>query len=504
MMDAPMMDFILPLVTFFPLVALLLLWLIPARQISLLKGAALGLGLVEFALSLPLWTAFDVARAGQYQFAFQKPWMPALGFSFHMGLDGIGLVLVLLTTLLLPVILLSSWQVTDRLKSYLMLYFLMATGMVGVFVSLDLVLFYVFWELTLIPMYFLIGIWGGPRRIYAAVKFFLYTMLGSVLMLVAILWIHWSTLVPVEGGTFARTFDLPLLLQHFHAGGPAQLWLFGAFALAFAIKVPMFPVHTWLPDAHVEAPTGGSVILAGVLLKMGTYGFIRFALPLFPAATRMVLPLMVTLAVIGIVYGALVSIVQKDVKKLVAYSSVSHLGFVMLGLFALNAEGMSGAVLQMVNHGISTGALFLAVGVIYERRHTRQIGEFGGLASQMPLFAFVLLFFCLSSVGLPGLNGFTGEFMILLGSFRTQPWATAVAATGVILAAVYLLWMVQRVLFGPLSNPKNQNLKDMGLREVLVFVPLFVLAIWIGVQPQPLLDRIGPAVETTLELMRSR
>ena len=495
-----MMEFILPLLTFFPLAALLLLWLVPARAEGLLKWGALALGLAEFALSLPLFFAFDVARGGEYQFAVQADWMPRLGVSFQMGLDGISLVLVLLTTLLLPIIILSSWTVRDRLKSYLMLYFLMTTGMVGVFVALDLILFYVFWELTLIPMYFLIGIWGGPRRIYAAIKFFLFTMAGSVLMLIAILYLHWATLVPELG----RTFSLPLLLQHFHPAGPAQFWLFGAFALAFAIKVPMFPLHTWLPDAHVEAPTGGSVILAGVLLKMGTYGFLRFALPLFPQACQVLLPWLVSLAVIGVVYGALVSIAQKDMKKLVAYSSVSHLGFVMLGLFSLDALGMSGAVLQMVNHGLSTGALFLCVGVIYERRHTRLISDFGGLAARMPIFAFLLVFFCLSSVGLPGLNGFVGEFMILLGSFRSQPLPTALAATGVVLAAVYLLWMVQRVLFGPLSNPKNQTLPDLGLREVLVFAPLLLLAVWIGVQPQPLLDRINPAVEATLELMRSR
>jgi len=495
-----MTPYLLPLVTFFPLAAMALLALVPARRTTALKGTALALGLVEFALSLPLFTAFEAARGGEYQFAVQAEWMPRLGISFHMGLDGIGLVLVLLTTLLLPVILLSSWTVEKHLKSYLLLYFLMTTGMVGVFVSLDLILFYVFWELTLIPMYFLIGIWGGTRRIYAAVKFFLYTMAGSVLMLIAILWIHWATIVPEVG----RTFDLPLLLEHFRPTGQAQYWLFGAFALAFAIKVPMFPVHTWLPDAHVEAPTGGSVILAGVLLKMGTYGFLRFALPLFPAATLDLMPWLVGLAVVGIVYGAMVSIVQRDMKKLVAYSSVSHLGFVMLGLFALNVQGMSGAVLQMVNHGLSTGALFLAVGVIYERRHTRMISEFGGLAAQMPRYAFVLVFFCLSSVGLPGLNGFVGEFMILLGSFAHRPWATALAATGVVLAAVYLLWMVQRVLFGPNANPRNHALPDLNLREALAFAPLLLLAVWIGVQPQPLLDRINPAVEATLQLMERR
>jgi len=499
-MDTPMLHQILPLLTFFPLAALLLLWLIPARQTGLLKGAALLLSLLEFALSIPLFTSFDVATAGQYQFVVQADWLPRLGISFHMGVDGISLLLVLLTTQLLPIIILASFHVEKALKGYLMLFFLMTTGMVGVFASLDLILFYVFWELVLIPMYFLIGIWGGTRRIYAAVKFFLYTMAGSVLMLVAILVIHWNTLVPGLG----RTFDLPLLLEHFHPAAGTQLWLFAAFAVAFAIKVPMFPLHTWLPDAHVEAPTGGSVILAGVLLKMGTYGFLRFALPFFPSAVQALLPLLVGLAVVGIVFGALVSIVQKDMKKLVAYSSVSHLGFVMLGLFSLQTIGVSGAVLQMINHGLSTGALFLAVGVIYERRHTRLIADFGGLAAGMPLYAFVLVFFVLSSVGLPGLNGFVGEFMILLGSFQSQPGPTAIAASGVVLGAVYLLWMVQRVLFGPLANPKNQGLPDLSRRELLVFAPLIVLVIWIGVQPQPLLDRINPAVEATLELMRNR
>ncbi len=495
-----MLHQILPLLTFFPLAALLLLWLIPARQTGLLKGAALLLALLEFSLSVPLFTTFDVATAGQYQFVVQADWLPRLGISFHMGVDGISLLLVLLSTLLLPIIVLASFHVEKALKGYLMLFFLMTTGLVGVFASLDLILFYVFWELVLIPMYFLIGIWGGTRRIYAAVKFFLYTMAGSVLMLVAILVIHWNTLVPGLG----RTFDLPLLLEHFHPAAGTQLWLFAAFAVAFAIKVPMFPLHTWLPDAHVEAPTGGSVILAGVLLKMGTYGFLRFALPFFPSAVQALMPLLVGLAVVGVVFGALVSIVQKDMKKLVAYSSVSHLGFVMLGLFSLQTIGVSGAVLQMINHGLSTGALFLAVGVIYERRHTRLIADFGGLAAGMPLYAFVLVFFVLSSVGLPGLNGFVGEFMILLGSFQSQPGPTAIAATGVVLGAVYLLWMVQRVLFGPLANPKNQGLPDLSRRELLVFAPLIVLVIWIGVQPQPLLDRINPAVEATLELMRNR
>jgi NADH-quinone oxidoreductase subunit M len=495
-----MIENILPLITFFPLAGLLVLFLIPAGSQSLLKITALIFGLLEFLISLPLFFAFEAARGGEMQFVVNNNWIPDLGITFHMGLDGISLFLVLLTTMLLPIVILSSWNVTKSLKGYLSMYFLMTIGMVGVFVSLDLILFYVFWELVLIPMYFLIGIWGGKRRIYAAVKFFLYTMIGSVLMLLAIMYIYWNTSVPGAG----NTFDLLLILQHFNADGTTQKWLFLAFALAFAIKVPMFPFHTWLPDAHVEAPTGGSVILAGVLLKMGTYGFIRFAMPLFPTAFNLMLPLLVALAVIGIIYGAMVSIVQKDMKKLVAYSSVSHLGFVMLGLFAMNTEGVSGAVLQMISHGISTGALFLAVGIIYERRHTRMISEFGGLASQMPIYAFLLVFFVLSSVGLPGLNGFVGEFLILLGAFKVYPVAVAISATGVILAAVYLLWMVQRVMFGPLDNPENKKLKDVNLREILVFAPLLVMVVWIGVYPDTFLDRINPAVETILELMRNR
>jgi NADH-quinone oxidoreductase subunit M len=493
-------DNLLLLVTFFPLLAMAIIALVPAKATASIKSVALALALAEFALSVPLYMGFQVAQAGQLQYELTLPWITSLGVQFHVGIDGISLLLIMLTTFLLPIVVLSSWNVTKSLKAYLQMYFLMTVGMIGVFASQDLVLFYVFWELVLIPMYFLIGIWGGKRRIYAAMKFFLYTMIGSVLMLLAILYVYWNTQVPGVG----NSFDLPLIFEHFHCSGQTELWLFMAFALAFAIKVPMFPFHTWLPDAHVEAPTGGSVILAGVLLKMGTYGFIRFAMPLFPGALETLLPLLITLSVIGVVYGAMVSIVQKDMKKLVAYSSVSHLGFVMLGLFALNTEAMSGAVIQMLNHGLSTGALFLAVGVIYERRHTRLISEFGGLAKQMPLYTFVLMFFILASVGLPGLNGFVGEFLILLGAFKSAPVATAIAATGVVFAAVYLLWMIQRVMFGPLTNPKNQVLEDLNLRELLVFVPLIVLCVWMGVYPDPFLDRIGPAVESTLELMRMR
>jgi NADH-quinone oxidoreductase subunit M len=495
-----MLENLLPLLTFFPLLAACLLLLIPARAESTLKTAALGLALLEFLFSIPLFTGFVAEQGGSMQFVTHWSWIPTLGISFKLGVDGISLLLVMLTTFLLPVTLLGTWNaVHEKVKAYLILFFLMTSGMLGVFVALDLFVFYVFWELTLIPMYFLIGIWGGQRRIYAAVKFFLFTMAGSVLMLVAILYLYWNT-----GADGAHTFDLATILEQFRGSGSEQLWLFWAFALAFAIKVPMFPVHTWLPDAHVEAPTGGSVILAGVLLKMGTYGFLRFAMPLFPSGLRAAMPILVALAVIGILYGAWLSIAQKDVKKLVAYSSVSHLGFVMLGLFALTPEGVAGGVLQMVNHGISTGALFLAVGVIYERRHTRLIADFGGLARVMPVFAVVFMIVCLSSVGLPGTNGFTGEFLILLGAFRTFPLATGLATTGVIFAAVYILWMFQRVMFGPVTNPKNENLPDLNLREMVVFAPLLVLIFWIGVYPETFLSRLDPAVESVLLLIQSR
>ncbi len=493
-----MSEYILPLVTFFPLLAMLILLLMPASAKGLLRWTALLLGLVEFGLSIPLWTAFSVADAGHMQFVIQAEWLPVLHAQFHMGLDGISLMLVLLTTLLLPVVIVGTWREERHLKAYLAMFFLLTVGMVGVFVALDLILFYVFWELVLIPMYFLIGIWGGQRRIYAAVKFFLYTMAGSVLMLIAILFLYWNTHLPAGG----HSFNLLEIYRYNVLAPGLQRWLLAAFVLAFAIKVPMFPFHTWLPDAHVEAPTGGSVILAGVLLKMGTYGLLRFAMPLFPDALHAALPLLVALSVIGILYGAWVSIVQQDMKKLVAYSSVSHMGFVTLGLFALNSQGASGAVLQMVNHGITTGALFLAVGVIYERRHTRMIAEFGGLARSMPGYAFVLVFLALASIGLPGLNGFVGEFLTLLGAFQSHPMAASLAATGVIFAAVYLLWMVQRVLFGPLDNPKNSALGDLNLREWLVFVPLMLLMLVLGVWPDPLLERIEPAVSATLQMLQ--
>ena len=405
--------------------------------------------------------------------------MPSYGISYSLGIDGISMFLILLTTLLSPLAVLASWSIHERLKEYFIFMLLLETGMIGVFASLDLFLFYVFWEIMLIPMYFLIGVWGGERRIYAALKFVLYTMVGSVLMLVAIIALYF-----MHGdatGTF--TFSYPQIQSALASGrmvlSPViEQWLFIAFFLAFAVKVPLFPFHTWLPDAHVEAPTAGSVLLAGVLLKMGTYGLIRFNLPLFPHMSHLFAPLISLLAIVGIVYGALVAMVQPDMKKLVAYSSVSHMGFIVLGIFSFNPQGVEGAVYQMLNHGISTGALFLIVGMIYDRRHTRMIDEFGGLANRMPLYAAFFLVVTLSSIGLPGLNGFVGEFLILLGTFGVSHARAAVAALGVILSAVYMLWMYQRVIWGEIKNDRNAALLDLGGRERVMLIPLLIMMLW--------------------------
>jgi NADH-quinone oxidoreductase subunit M len=420
----------------------------------------------------------------------QLPWLPSLGISYKVGIDGISLFLVLLVTFLMPISVLSTFDaITEKVKEFHFCMLLLETAMIGAFVSLDLFLFYIFWEMMLIPMYFLIGMWGGERRIYATIKFFIFTMVGSLLMLVAILVLVFT----YKGQSGELTFELSRLYSVQLT--PATQWLlFLAFALSFAIKVPMFPFHTWLPDAHVEAPTAGSVILAGVLLKMGGYGFLRFAMPLFPEAALRAIPLIVTLAIIGIIYGALVAMVQKDVKKLVAYSSVSHLGFVMLGLFALNPQAVQGAIYQMLNHGLSTGALFLLVGVIYERRHTRMIESFGGLTKVMPLYAVVFMVVTLSSIGLPPLNGFVGEFLILLGSFKAKALWAVLASSGVVLGAIYMLWMYQRVFFGPVRHAENEGLKDLNLREVVVFVPILVMIVVMGVYPKPFLNRIEPSV----------
>ncbi|HYM79883.1 MAG TPA: NADH-quinone oxidoreductase subunit M [Candidatus Limnocylindria bacterium] len=484
---------------FFPLVSAALIALLPARAERTIRLWATLASVAELAFALPLWWRLIPGHPG-WQFAEHRSWLPGLGSSYSLGADGISVPLVLLTVILTAVAIVGAYNAVEkRPREFYALLLALESAMIGTFFARDLLLFYVFWEAMLVPMYLLIGVWGGPRRVYAAIKFFIYTMAGSVLMLVAILWLYFLNRSVTGESTFALDafYRLPI--------APAtQVWLFLAFALAFAIKVPMFPFHTWLPDAHVEAPTAGSVILAAILLKMGTYGFIRFAMPLFPVASAQLTPWIVGLALIGIVYGALVAMVQPDLKKLVAYSSVSHLGFVMLGLYALNAQGMAGAMLQMLNHGISTGALFLLVGVIYERRHTRLIADFGGLWKPLPVFASVFLVILLSSVGLPGTNGFVGEFLVLLGAFRTNVWWAVIAGTGVILSAIYMLWMFQRVMFGPVKHPENERLSDLSMRERLVFAPLLLLVFWLGVQPQPLLDRMQPALDRTLALVRER
>ena len=475
---------VLTAITFLPLAGAVVLCLVPRGEEAWIRRIAFGVGVLDFLWSLWLLQGFVVGEAG-YQFQERQQWVPGLKIGYFLGVDGISLWLVLLTTFLTAVSILSSFPaIREKVKAYYICLLLLETGMLGVFLALDLVLFYVFWEGMLIPMYFLIGVWGGPRRIYATVKFVLYTMAGGVLMLVAIIALYFL------GG---QTFDLEQLARQ-PVGLGAQRWLFLAFGLAFAIKVPMWPFHTWLPDAHVEAPTAGSVILAGVLLKMGTYGFVRFALPLFPAAAREFAPWVLAMAVIGILYGALVSMVQPDLKKLVAYSSVSHLGFVMLGIFAFTVQGLAGGLLQMINHGLSTGALFLLVGMVYERRHTRMIADFGGLWAVMPAYAALFLVVALSSIGLPGLNGFVGEFLILSGAFPVRPWFTAFATVGIILGAVYMLWMFQRVMFGTVAHEANRRLPDLTAREYAVLVPVLAGIVWIGLYPDPILRRMDASV----------
>jgi len=487
------------LVTFFPLIGVLFVLLLKPAWKNALHWTALSTTLVTFGLSIWMLTQFNAA-SGDMQFEFLLPWFNLGGnpIGVHFGVDGISILMVLLTTFLTPLAILSTWKaVAEKVKGFMAFFLLLEVGMLGVFLSLDMVLFYIFWEFTLIPMYFLIGLWGGERRVYATVKFFLYTFAGSILMLAGILWI----------GLQYGSFDLSLLSGAGLIPATAQLWLFGAFGLAFAIKVPMFPLHSWLPDAHTEAPTAGSVILAGVLLKMGAYGFLRFNLPLFPNASVQLAPWMAGLAVIGIIYGAAVAYRQKDVKRLVAYSSISHLGFVVLGIFALNLQGIQGAILQMVNHGLSTGALFLVVGLLYERRHTRLLENFGGLWKVMPVMGTLALITVLSSVGLPGLNGFVGEFTILLGAFKStvlgSPWFAGVATFGVILAAVYLLHMFQMLFLGPVTHDENLKLKDVSVREILVLAPILLLAFWIGIYPKPFFMLMAPAVEKLTVLVQN-
>jgi len=480
-----------------PFIGALAILFTPRQKHSLLRGLSVAVMLAELVVSLHLLTG-DYTGA-THQFAADYPLIESFGVSFKVGVDGISLWLVLLTTFMTPVALYASWtSVTTKVKEFAICFLLLETAMIGAFVSLDLFVFYVFWELMLVPMYLIVGIWGGKERVYASVKFFLYTMVGSLLMFVAILYVVGA--YKSTAGTF--TFDIQQLSQLVLERN-VQMWLFAAFALAFAIKVPMFPFHTWLPDAHVQAPTGGSVILAAVMLKMGTYGFIRFAMPLFPLASHRFAPTLCVLAIIGIIYGAFCAWVQKDVKKLVAYSSVSHLGFVMLGIFSVTRQGVGGAILQMVNHGISTGALFLLVGVIYERRHTRLLSDFGGLAKVMPLYTLLFVIVAMSSVGLPGTNGFIGEFMILNGTFLSRGlptpfFFTAFATTGVILAAVYMLHAVLKMFWGPLDNDENKELADVGRRELTTLLPLVALVFVLGFFPNIFLEKMNPSIDAFL------
>jgi NADH-quinone oxidoreductase subunit M len=490
---SPLNQHLLSLLVALPVLGAVVVALTGRESQTRQKLAGLAVSGAVFALSLTLLVRFrDVAGM---QLEEQRPWIPAWGISYHVGVDGLSLWLVLLTTFLTPLALLGSWSsIESRVREFVVFMLLLEAGMIGVFVALDLFLFYVFWEAMLIPMYFLIGIWGHERRIYAAVKFFLYTFAGSVLMLVAFL-----VLYKAAG---LGSFDIARLVQ-VPVSPSLQVWLFLACALAFAIKVPMWPFHTWLPDAHVEAPTAGSVILAAVLLKMGGYGFLRLAIPLFPEAAMRFAPLIGVLAVIGILYGALVCLVQPDLKKLVAYSSVSHLGFVMLGIAAFTTTGVVGSVYQMLNHGISTGALFFLVGMLYDRRHTRLISEFGGLKAVMPWYTAVFLMITLSSAAVPGFNGFVGEFLILVGSWPFRRWMVIAASLGVILAAGYLLWMVKRVFYGEVTNPKNQGLPDLSAREAAVLLPLVALALFMGVASPLFTRRIEPSVDALVRQVRA-
>ena len=493
---------ILSILTFLPLAGVLVIAILPGSGPGAAKrfwSIGLAVSLIEFIISIPVLIAFDSSVAGM-QFTEHTPWIESLGISYSLGLDGISLWLVLLTTFFVPLCILCSFTyIQKKIREYVISFLLIETAMIGTFLAMDLVLFYVFWELMLIPMFLLIGIWGGERRIYSAVKFFLYTALGSIFMLVAIVVLYFHN-VQATGDASFYLFDL--LELHIPVG--MQFWLCAAFFLAFAIKVPMFPLHTWLPDAHVEAPTAGSVILASILLKMGTYGFIRFAMPLFPYATHQFIPIIAGLGVIAIIYAALVSWVQPDIKKLVAYSSVSHMGYVLLGLFALNMQGVQGGIYQMLNHGLSTGALFLLVGMIYERRHTRLMEEFGGLAKIMPVYATFLMIATLASVAVPGTNGFVGEFLILLGSFKSYPVLAIIATSGALFSVIYMLWMYQRVMFGPVDKPQNSGLKDLTFRETAIMVPIAVLIIVMGIFPGLFLRQMDASTEKFIHTVKSR
>jgi NADH-quinone oxidoreductase subunit M len=484
------MSHILSLILFTPLAGALILLLVPKENENAIRWIANITALLGFIISIPLWFWFD-PQGTNFQLIERAPWIPSIGAEYFLGVDGLSTLLVLLTTLMGTIAVLSSWTaITERVKEYYIFMLVLQTGMLGAFVSLDFLLFFLFWEVMLVPMYFLIGIWGSANRLYSAIKFFLYTLVGSVVMLLGILALYFYA----HSVTGVYSFDVTAF-QQLNVPFNLQWWIFLAFFLGFAIKVPMFPFHTWLPDAHTDAPTAGSVILAAVLLKMGTYGFLRFSLPILPEASRHCVPMMVVLSIIGIVYGALVALAQKDWKRLVAYSSVSHMAMVMLGMFALNPVGITGSIVQQLNHGISTGALFLLVGVMYERRHTREISEYGGLSKVMPVYAAVFLIMTMSSIGLPALNGFIGEFLILQGVFvANRVWA-AFAASGIVLGAAYMLYLYQRTMFGKVENPKNERLLDMSHREFATFAPLLVLAFWMGLYPAPFLRRLDTSVQ---------
>jgi len=490
------MSNLLSIVLWLPLIGAIVLALIPKESEKAVKTGGLIVSVLTFLVSLAIVAGFRTGEAG-FQMIEQIDWIPAWRISYALGVDGISLWLVMLSTLLTPVVLLSAWNsVHKHVKAYVIAMLILEFAMLGTFLATDLLLFYIFFELSLLPMYLIIGVWGGANRIYAAIKFFMFTIAGSLLMLLAIIYLTFFHHHEMGYITFSipELYDLGIPIRE-------QVLLFFAFSLAFAIKVPLFPLHTWLPDAHVEAPTGGSIILAGVMLKMGTYGFLRLVLPMFPDATREYVWLFALLAVIGIVYGALVAWVQPDMKKLVAYSSVSHLGFCVLGIFAMNQASIEGSILQMVNHGLSTGALFLLVGVIYEKRHTRLLADFGGIAKQMPIFTVLFIIATFSSIGLPGLNGFIGEFLILSGTFQTLPTHAVIAATGVILAAMYMLWLVQRVFFGPVTNEENRTLTDIRWNELVAVAPLIVLMLWIGLHPNTFLKRMEPSVQQLMAVL---
>ena len=479
---------ILSLVTFLPLVGALFCLIVNGPKEAVdrnCRSVAIVTTTATFLISLLLWVRFDPTKAG-FQFEEKVAWVPSLNIGYHAGIDGISLFFVLLSTLLTPICILASWEsIKVRVKEYMIAFLVLETFMVGMFCALDLALFYVFFEGVLIPMFLIIGVWGGKRRVYAAFKFFLYTLLGSVLMLLAIIAVYWQV----------GTTDLPTAMEKLDLPFTWQCWLWLAFFASFAVKVPMWPVHTWLPDAHVEAPTAGSVILAGVLLKMGGYGFLRFSIPLFPEATQYFAPLVFGLSIVAVIYTSLVALVQEDMKKLIAYSSVAHMGFVTIGAFVMNVQGVQGSIFQMLSHGIVSAALFLCVGVVYDRMHTREIAAYGGLVHRMPRYAFTFLFFTLASVGLPGLSGFVGEFLVLLGAFKANTWVAFLAATSLILGAAYALWLYRKIVFGELTKDSLKGILDMNKREIAIFVPLILLTIWMGVYPNSFLDPMAPAVD---------